>query len=663
MDFSLHEVRQILAKIDLLLQGEPNLKEALDALETLREQEKLIRVTAHDMIKDNNDACDNLLQQIEKQKRNIKDYINRLMKNGCEHLSNSQQTKTSSNVTKQNNHTSNDNCTKSNQSQCSSNVSEKDKVQPSTEGASAKCASSGPSSPLPQRNRSESHEYQPLPFKEKEISYQSALSLNSNKTAILRPPEIDENEIIYDEKDFIGEGSYGRVYRGTCRGKKVAIKVPKQKLTSRQIEQFRHEVAVMSKIFHPNIVLFMGACTKGMIKIVTELCVTDVEKLLRSDQPLTLYERMKMAKGASLGMNWLHGICKIIHRDLKPANLLVAEDRTVKVTDFGFGKYFAPGKTLKGTAKGTPLWMAPEVMLRKETNEKRDVYSFGIILWEFLTRRQPFSEFKDWKQFKHAVCVLNARPKIPDDCLPSLRYLMERCWDADYKKRPGFSEIIFRLNEVLVDAVIEDELGRRFWKEHFLLDKPDLEESVPWTNFVKLLTNTMDLREECQQRLTLLKPFLCDQDTKRLTPQSDPFVTLFSFDRTIKWFGFFFLKQEYQRVLEDIERLTAERWFHGYITAEEANKRLETTLTTGTYLVRLSTTSPGKPYTLSILTSPTHIDHRRIIHTHPNDTYTIRIEPNSYSFSSLIELVNKCKELLNLKEPCPRDSSAVSNYL
>jgi len=81
-------------------------------------------------------------------------------------------------------------------------------------------------------------------------------------------------------------------------------------------------------------------------------------------------------------MNWLHGICKIIHRDLKPANLLVrtitimvyepsrksakhffffvqiAEDGTVKVTDFGFGKYFETGKTFKGRAKGTPLWYA-----------------------------------------------------------------------------------------------------------------------------------------------------------------------------------------------------------------------------------------------------------------------------------------------------------------
>lgn len=112
----------------------------------------------------------------------------------------------------------------------------------------------------------------------------------------------------------------------------------KQNLTKEELEDFRHEVGVMSQIFHPNVVLFMGAATgSSNIRIVTELMSTDLETFLRKHGANTpLSTRIRMAKDAALGMNWLHGINHIIHRDLKPANLLVDENNRVKVTDFGF---------------------------------------------------------------------------------------------------------------------------------------------------------------------------------------------------------------------------------------------------------------------------------------------------------------------------------------
>jgi serine/threonine protein kinase len=173
----------------------------------------------------------------------------------------------------------------------------------------------------------------------------------------------------------------------------------------------------MSKIFHPNVVLFMGACTQpGTFRIVTELLHTDLEvfclfvcffpiylmklfvfmqRLLRSDTTLPMHDRIRMAKDAALGMNWLHGISGIIHRDLKPANLLVDNNLTVKLTDFGFAQLRPEreDETLedgKGGAKGTPLWMPPEIMLGRPFSEKVDVYSYGIILWQILTRQVCF---------------------------------------------------------------------------------------------------------------------------------------------------------------------------------------------------------------------------------------------------------------------------------
>jgi serine/threonine protein kinase len=158
------------------------------------------------------------------------------------------------------------------------------------------------------------------------------------------PPEIPPEEIIFDPiKDYLGGGAYGKVYRGFCRGKNVAVKIPsKQNMTESELQSFRHEVEIMRHIFHPNVVLFLGACTQpNKIMIVTELMKTDLERLIHHNpevSKITLYQRLKMAKDAALGMNWLHGICRIIHRDLKCANLLVDNNMTVKVTDFGFAE-------------------------------------------------------------------------------------------------------------------------------------------------------------------------------------------------------------------------------------------------------------------------------------------------------------------------------------
>lgn len=146
------------------------------------------------------------------------------------------------------------------------------------------------------------------------------------------------------------------MYQGRARSKDVAVKMlHKQDLDAKTLNAFRKEVEILSQIYHPNIVLFMGACTiPGSMCIVTELLGRDMESLLQDKNVvLPLYLRMKMAKDASLGMAWyarraprpicgssvsdrLHGADPVfIHRDLKTANLLVDANYNVKVCDFG----------------------------------------------------------------------------------------------------------------------------------------------------------------------------------------------------------------------------------------------------------------------------------------------------------------------------------------
>jgi sterile alpha motif and leucine zipper-containing kinase AZK len=128
----------------------------------------------------------------------------------------------------------------------------------------------------------------------------------------------------------------------------------------------------------------MGACTvPGKCMIVTELLPKgNLETMLHNKKiTLNMVTRMKMARDAAYGMNWLHGSNPvIIHRDLKSSNLLVDENMVIKVCDFGLSQFIPPDQKIKDkqNAKGTPLWMAPEVMSFKEFNEKCDIYSFGI---------------------------------------------------------------------------------------------------------------------------------------------------------------------------------------------------------------------------------------------------------------------------------------------
>lgn len=136
------------------------------------------------------------------------------------------------------------------------------------------------------------------------------------------PPVINPEEIKYDpEKDCLGDGAFGSVYKCQCRGKSWAVKVPKEKrLLPEKQEEFKKEITIMKKVYHPNIVLFLGASTNP-IKIVTEFMPGgDLNDLIHKSgkyETLTLEKKLNIAIGIAAGMDWIHGICHISHRDLK----------------------------------------------------------------------------------------------------------------------------------------------------------------------------------------------------------------------------------------------------------------------------------------------------------------------------------------------------------
>ncbi|KAJ4963210.1 hypothetical protein NE237_023149 [Protea cynaroides] len=269
---------------------------------------------------------------------------------------------------------------------------------------------------------------------------------------------MDWLEISWDElqiKERIGAGSYGTVHRAEWHGSDVAVKVlTVQDFHDDQLKEFLREVAIMKRIRHPNVVLFMGAVTKRPhLSIVTEyLPRGSLYRLIHRAAAGEIFDkrkRLRMALDVAKGINYLHCLVPpIVHWDLKSANLLVDKNWTVKVCDFGLSRFKANTFISSKSVAGTPGWMAPEFLRGEPSNEKSDVYSFGVILWELVTMQQPWSGLSP-VQVVGAVAFQNRRLIIPPGTCPMLASLMESCWADDPWQRPTFANIVDSLKKLL----------------------------------------------------------------------------------------------------------------------------------------------------------------------------------------------------------------------
>ncbi|PON96040.1 Mitogen-activated protein kinase kinase kinase [Trema orientale] len=250
----------------------------------------------------------------------------------------------------------------------------------------------------------------------------------------------------------IGIGSYGEVYHGDWNGTEVAVKkFLNQDFSGEALLQFRSEVEIMLRLRHPNVVLFMGAVTRSPhFSILTEFLPRgSLYRLLHRPNPqLDEKRRMKMALDVAKGMNYLHtSHPTIVHRDLKSPNLLVDKNWVVKVCDFGLSRMKHHTFLSSKSTAGTPEWMAPEVLRNEPANEKCDVYSFGVILWELATARIPWRGLNPM-QVVGAVGFQNRRLEIPEEVDPEVAQIIHDCWERDPNLRPSFSQLMIRLRRL-----------------------------------------------------------------------------------------------------------------------------------------------------------------------------------------------------------------------
>jgi len=209
---------------------------------------------------------------------------------------------------------------------------------------------------------------------------------------------------------------------------------------------------------HPNVVRFFGFCVndKGTkFYLVTELAPDgSLRKLLdEKSKPLEWKTKIEVALGIAIGMRHLHKQ-DVLHLDLAARNILRFGNE-VKVADFGLAKFTKHNLELAVTSPyvmGNPAWMAPELIDPCIKTPACDVYSFGITLWEIVTRELPFAD-KYHSNAQIAYSVLQGeRPKIPDyipNNLKDLGNIIKECVSADPSKRPDFEQIVIRLQNLL----------------------------------------------------------------------------------------------------------------------------------------------------------------------------------------------------------------------
>ncbi|XP_071544018.1 mitogen-activated protein kinase kinase kinase 7-like isoform X4 [Panulirus ornatus] len=258
--------------------------------------------------------------------------------------------------------------------------------------------------------------------------------------------EIDPDEVNLLES--IGKGSFGVVYKALWRGLTVAVKKVE---TESEVNAFYNEVQQLARVQHDNIIYLHGACVSDIHKcLVIEYADGGSLYHLLHNSPNTQYN---LAHGISWllqcakAVSYLHAIQPrpLLHRDLKPPNLLLTKGaKILKVCDFGTACELS---TIMSDNRGSAAWMAPEVFEGKLYTEKCDVYSWGIILWEVMTRRVPFQDLGLAVRIMWAVHQ-RQRPPLVTGCPKLLENLMKRCWDHNQVRRPRMEEVVEKISVV-----------------------------------------------------------------------------------------------------------------------------------------------------------------------------------------------------------------------
>src|SRR5437588_12024423 len=244
----------------------------------------------------------------------------------------------------------------------------------------------------------------------------------------------------YELHDLIGEGTFGRVYRGYDQrlARSVAVKVIKPWWTEDPdwAHSFEREAQLMARVSHPGIVQIfdVGYAEEGLYYVAELVEGESLADRLRRG-PLPPSQAREIAEQLCRALAHAHAQ-RVVHRDVKPANVLISRDGRVKVGDFGIARLAEGSTDGGGTIAGTPRYMAPEQAQGRPTTAATDVYGAGVVLYEMLAGHPPF---RDRSAVELALRHLHdPPPPLPPRTPQPLRAIVQRApAKAPGERRPS----------------------------------------------------------------------------------------------------------------------------------------------------------------------------------------------------------------------------------
>jgi eukaryotic-like serine/threonine-protein kinase len=294
----------------------------------------------------------------------------------------------------------------------------------------------------------------------------------------------------YHVVERIAAGGMGEVFRAhdAVLAREVAVKILHRSLAGDQgfVDRFRREARAAATLNHPNIVaVYDWGAVDGIYYMVMEyVSGRSVRELLNADGPLAPAQAAEIVRQTLLALEHAHAK-GIVHRDLKPENILLTADGTVKLTDLGLARAFADARaTRAGAVTGTVQYLSPEQIRGEPADPRSDLYSLGIVAYELLTGRLPFTgETPMSIAYKHLSDRVPAPSGFADGVPPDLDGFVASATDKDREMRPE-SALEMRRD---LDSILP-QLPRARSLASLVHDLPEVEQDGKSTRVAKAMT-------------------------------------------------------------------------------------------------------------------------------------------------------------------------------